>query len=256
MSTHHSNLVTATKRFISNHTPEILTGLGTAGMVFTAVLAVKATPKALKLIDEKKKELHKEKLTAGEVIKTTWKCYVPAATTCLASAACILGSNSVHTRRNAALAAAYKISETAATEYRDKVIEKVGEKKEREIHEALMQDKLDKNPVSSNEVIITNNGDTLCYDAASGRYFKSNRDEIVRCINEVNRKLNRDGYISLNELYGELGLFSNQIGDVVGWRADWGLIEPKFSTQLADDGKTPCLVLAFWNPPQHGYDKY
>ena len=56
--TEQSNFIRTTKRFFKNHTPEILTGLGTAGMIFTTVLAVKATPKALKLIDEKKKELN------------------------------------------------------------------------------------------------------------------------------------------------------------------------------------------------------
>ena len=250
-----TNFIKTAQRFVKSHTPEILTGLGTAGMICTAVLAVKATPKALKLIDEKKQELNKDKLTAGEVIKTTWKCYVPAAVTCVASATCIIGSNSVHTKRHAALAAAYKLSETALTEYREKVVETLGEKEEKKVHEALMKDKVDKNPVSNNEVIITAKGDTLCCDGQGERYFKSSRDEIVRCINEVNRKMNQEGYVSLNDLYSELGLFPTKLGDIVGWKADWSQIEPRFSTQLADDHSTPCLVLDYFNPPKSGYDK-
>ena len=250
-----NTLFKATKRFVKNHTPEILTGIGTAGMIFTTVLAVKATPKALKLLEEKKKELHKEKLNAVEVVKTTWKCYLPAAGTCLASAACIIGSNSVHMKRHAALAAAYKLSETALTEYRDKVIETVGEKKEKEVREAIAKDKVDRNPVSKSEVIVTDRGTTLCCDAWGERYFYSSRDEITRVINELNRKMNNEGYISLNDLYRELQLWPSPSGDIVGWRADWGLIQPSFSTQLADDHKTPCLVLGFYNPPKYGYDE-
>ena len=252
---HSNNLVRSVRKFVSQHTPEILTGLGTAGMVATAVFAVKATPKALKLLEEKKKELNTNKLTATEVIKTTWKCYVPAAVTCVTSAACIIGSNSVHNRRHAALAAAYKLSETALTEYREKVIETLGEKEEKKVHEALMKDKVDRNPVSSSEVVVTGKGDTLCCESQCERYFKSSRDEIVRCINEVNRKMNRDGCVSLNDLYGELGLWPNKIGDTIGWNADWGLIEPRFSTQLADDHKTPCLVLDYYIQPKAGYDR-
>lgn len=256
MNTQTPKFLRSAQLFVSKHTPEILTGLGTAGMIATTILAVKATPKALKKIDEKKKELHTDKLTAADVIKTTWKCYIPAAVTCAASTVCLIGSSSVHSRRNAALAAAYKLSETALVEYKNKVIEKVGEKKEREIHEAVMQDKLDRNPVSASEVVRAGRGDTLCCDAQSERYFYSSKDEIVRCVNEVNRKMNINGYASLNDLYTEIGLWPNKIGDMIGWRADWNLIEPKFSTQLADDKKTPCLVLDFWYPPQHGYDKY
>ena len=37
---------------LQKHSPEILTGIGIAGMVTTTILAVRATPKALLLIQE------------------------------------------------------------------------------------------------------------------------------------------------------------------------------------------------------------
>lgn len=240
---------------IAKHSPEILTGIGIAGMITTTVLAVKATPKALRLIEEKKQEENVDNLTAGETIKATWKCYIPAAVTGIASTACLIGASTVSARRTAALATAYKLSETALTEYREKVVETVGEKKEQIIREKIDKDRVENNPVSTREVIITAKGNTLCYDAISGRYFKSDIDQIKKSINILNRRLLTEMYISLNELYDELDLDHIGVGNDLGWNIDDGLIEPFFSSQLAEDG-TPCIVLSYGRPPKYGYSSF
>lgn len=241
--------------FTSKHSPEILTGLGIAGMLTTTVLAVKGTPKALKLIEMKKEEEGVDKLTPLETVKTTWKCYIPAAVTGVASVACLVGASSVSIRRNAALATAYKLSETALSEYREKVVETIGEKKEKNIQEQVDKERIEKNPVSKNEVIITDRGTTLCYDYQSGRYFKSDIERIKKAINEINRQMLLHDYVSLNEFYDELGLDHTPMGDDLGWRIDRGFIEPRFSSHLADDG-TPCVVLNYEVAPQHDYSSY
>ena len=95
-------------------------------MVTTTVLAVRATPKAIELIEAKKKEEQVDSLPPVEVVKTAWKCYLPATITGVVSMACIIGSCSVSARRSAVLATACKLSETAFTEYQDKVVETIG----------------------------------------------------------------------------------------------------------------------------------
>ena len=257
-----------TPKFLTNirnsmvkHSPEILMGLGIAGMVTTTVLAVKATPKALQLIEMEKERLTQEtdepvdKLTPIETVKATWKCYVPAAATCAVSIACLIGSHSVSTRRHAALATAYKISEAAFTEYREKVVETLGEKKEKDIMDKVHKERIEKNPVTKSEVIITENGNTLCYDYSTGRYFKSDIDKIKKAVNEINRRMLLEGYISINEFYDEIGLDNISEGDKLGWKIENGLIELDFSTQLSDNG-TPCLVIDFREPPKYGFDKF
>ena len=129
-----AKLVKSTQYFISKHSPEILTGLGIAGMLTTTFLAVKETPKALELIEEAQCDKG-EALTVVEKAKACWKCYIPAAATATCSIACLVGASSVSSRRNAALATAYKISETAFSEYKSKVVETLGEKKEEAIRE-------------------------------------------------------------------------------------------------------------------------
>lgn len=242
---------------LNQHSPEILTGIGIAGMVTTTILAVKATPKALTLLEEAKREIDcDEKLPVKTVIKSCWKCYISAAVTGTMSIACLIGASSVNAKRNAALAAAYTLSESALKDYKDKVIEVVGEKKEKEIQDSVAKDRLEKKPVSKSEVIVTNHGETLCYDYQTDRYFKSDIDKIKRAVNEINRKMlcSFDMCISLNELYDELGLERVPFGNELGWSVDKGLVEPVFSSQLADDG-TPCLVIDYNIVPRRGYYK-
>ena len=243
------------QKTVSKHSPEILTGLGIGGMVTTTVLAVKATPKALKLIEEKKREERVDKLPVMDAVKATWKCYIPAAVTGVTSIACLVGASSVSARRNAALATAYKISETALTEYREKVVETIGEKKEKIVREKIDKDRIDKNPVSKNEVIITKAGETLCYDHYSGRYFKSDIERIKKAANDLGRVMLNHGYVSLNDFYDELGLDHIPIGYDVGWSIDDGFIDVDFSSHLADDG-TPCVVLDYVSAPKYGYSSY
>ena len=90
------------------------------------------------------------------------------------------------------------------------------------------------------------------YDAVSGRYFKSDRDKIDKVINELNRRMRDEMYISLNEFYYEIGLNEISLGDQLGWNIDNGYIEPSFSYQGAEDG-TPCLVIGYLVEPRYDY---
>lgn len=247
-----SKMVKSAQVILSKHSPEILTGIGVAGLLTATVLAVKATPKALTLIEEEKREKHVDKLTPVEVVKTAWKPYIPAAITGVMATACIIGASSVNAKRNAALATAYTLSETALKEYREKVVETIGEKKEQVIRDSIAKDKVEKNPVSNNEVIITEKGNTLCYDSVSGRYFRSDIDKIRRAASELDYRLRSEMYVSLNDLYYELGLPSIGIGEELGWNVDYGPMTIDFSSQLAEDG-TPCLVMDYHVAPRYDF---
>ena len=241
---------------VSKHSPEILTGLGIAGMITSTVLAVRATPKALQLIEQKKEELElpeTEKLHPVEVVKAAWKPYIPAVVTGIVSTSCLIGASSVSLRRNAALATAYKLSETALTEYKGKVLETVGEKKEQLIREKVAQERLDKNPVGNNEVIITGKGDTLCYDYMSKRYFMFDIEKLRRVENELNKRMIHDicGAVSLNEFYDEIGLERVEWGDEIGWNTD-ELIDIGISPGMTEDEK-PCIVVSHHTAPKYKY---
>lgn len=258
---------------VSKRSPEILIGVGITGMFTTVVLAVKATPKAIELIEEEKDRQNYERVVKTEdendeyrdfsyieklkpldAVKVAWKPYIPAAVTGVLSAACIIGASSKYVRRNAALATAYKLSETALTEYKEKVIETIGEKKEKTVRDKISKDKIEKNPVSKSQVIVTGKGNTRCFEPISGRYFDSDIETIKKAVNELNRQMLSDMYISLSEFYDEIGLDRTKISDELGWNVDEGLIEIDFSSQIAEDG-TPCIVVDYLNPPRYGFSK-
>lgn len=264
-----SKIVQSIQATVTKHSPEILTAIGIAGMATTVILAVKATPKALSLIEDEKDRKNDEliekaeangldhcelvnKLKPVEVVKTTWKCYIPATISGIMSTACIIGASSVNLKRNAALATAYTLSETALKEYQDKVVETLGEKKEQAVRDALAKDKIDKNPVTNREVIITERGKTLCYDVFSGRYFESDIELLKKAENKLNRQMMDEMYVSVNDLYYEIGLSGTQMGSTYGWNIDKGLIDMRFSSQLSEDDR-PCLVVDYYTPPEYNF---
>lgn len=238
---------------VKKHSPEILTGIGIAGMVTTTVLAVRATPKALQLLEEKKEELEVDKLTVVETVKAAWKPYIPATVTGVASIACLIGASRISLKRNAMLATAYKLSESALHEYREKVVETVGEKKEKVVREKLAEDKIKQNPVSQNTVIVTGKEPSTCFDPISSRWFKCNIDTIKRAEVELNRKLQHgvESSISVNEFYDEIGLPRTDTGDSFGWNAMW-LINLDI-TYIGDENDEPAIYVGHYNAPKYEY---
>lgn len=255
-----ADLFKSFKMVVSKHSPEILTGIGIAGMITTTILAVKATPKALDLIaaaeDEKFDNGHGEALTKLEVVKAAWKPYIPAAIACVTSATCLIGASSAHSKRNAALATAYNLSATALSEYKEKVIETIGEKKERTIRDKVAEERVKKEPVNPSAIIVSGNGNTRCFDTITKRRFTSDIEAIKKIVNELNRRMiNGDDYVSLNDFYYELGLDGSSIGDELGWNVSDGLIELDFSAQLDKDG-VPCIVIDYTVTPKRGFQFY
>ena len=247
------------KTSVSKHTPEILMGVGIAGMLSATVLAVKGTIKAVHIIEqrtkeEKEKDENFKKFGWKGVVKETWKCYIPTVSIATISTVCLIGSSTASLKRSAALATAYKIAETAHKEYRDKVIETIGEKKEEVVKDKVAQERLDKNPISVNDVILTGKGDTLCYDYMTGRYFKGDIDVIKKAIHKLNDRMYSNMYVSLNEFYIEIGLEQVEIGYDLGWTIDNGFIKLDLRSRLTDKDE-PCAVISFELAPKHDYSK-
>jgi hypothetical protein len=166
--------------------------------------------------------------------------------------ACIIGAHALHMRKQAALAGACSLTATALREYQSKVIETIGEAKNREIKEEIHKDKLKSNPVQDKEVVIVGAGEMLCYDVLSGRYFKSDIETVRRAQNDLNRDLMNEMWVDLNAVYDALGLPPTRLGSELGWSVNDSLIEFKFSTQQAENG-APCLVIDYDVTPSADY---
>lgn len=136
----------AVRRSAGKNASKILGGLAITGSITAVYFAVTATPKAMILLDEKKQELGVEKLDVKTIVKTAGPVYVPTALSMVLSAGCVIGAVHVDERRNAALAAACTLSESALKTYQDKVLEAIGPEKEQEIRETIALEKMAKCP--------------------------------------------------------------------------------------------------------------
>lgn len=239
-----NNFIKTITRGLKKHSPELLIGAGIAGMISTVILAVKGTPKAIKIIEEKEKEKN-GKLTKKEVVKETWKCYIPAAIAGTASITSILIGNKVHLARTAALATAYTLTENTLNEYKNKVVEAIGAEKEKEISEKVMADKVASNNIIGSEYVLAN-GKQLFFEPVTGRVFVSSINDIEKAVNRLNKNMTQDtfGYITLNELFEEIGLEPVDAGCKLGWNLEKGLIDISFGSHLTADGKA-CVTIEY-----------
>lgn len=238
-----------------DNSPSLLTGIGVVGTVATAYLTGKAAVKATQLI-----KIEEAKLAVGsfdytmdlqQKVKLVWTEFVPPVASCAVTIGAIIGANHIGSRRAAAVAAAYSLSEKAYAEYKERVIEKIGEKKEERIRDEIQQSRIDRNPASTTEVVITGSGEVMCYESLTGRYFMSSREIIQRAENEINKQILDSDYASLSDFFDKIGLKPTTYSEEVGWKYD-NMLDVKFSTCLSDDGK-PCIAIAYAFAPVRNY---
>lgn len=250
-----SNFFRGAKVSMEKNAPAILVGLAILSGGTAVVFAVKDTPKALKRIEEKKQETGVDKLTMLETVKTTWPCYIPTACAFIFAAGCAIGSHSTHAKRHAALATAYKISETALVEYRDKVVETIGEKKEQVVRDKVAQEQINRTPLIPEEIKYTGKGSSLFLDPLTNTYFISDKQVLHAAENKLNKKMMQSicGTVSLNDFYIEIGLepVDASVGYSLGWNTDYQIdldIRPGESND-----ERPCFVVRHYNPPKYDY---
>ena len=244
---------------LTKHSPEILTGLGVIGMITTTVMAVKATPKALRMIEKEEYE-RKEKLTPIETVKVAWKPYVPAAITGVVSVGCIIGASSVNARRQAALLTAYQVTSTALNEYKDKVIETVGEEKAKEIRDKIVESKQERevtNPDKPTRVCLPDSTNALFWEPISNQYLRSSKNLIGEAVNYLNGRMidGQEMYMSFDEFLDELDLRPMPVlGSSTGWTVE-RRIDICFELDESDRGE-PCWKICYIQPPEYGFDNY
>lgn len=241
--------------FVGNNSTTLLTSVGVTGTVTTAVLTGRASFKAAHILREKETDIllgsrPTRELDLREKVSLVWPHYIPAVGVGSATIAAIIMANRLSAKEAAALAAAYGISERAFQEYKEKVVEKLGEGKETKIRDEIAQDRINAHPVNTREVIIAGTGEVLCFDLLSGRYFQSSVEEIKKAENKVNYAIVNHMYASLSEFYDEVGLPPNQMSDTLGWNINTPL-EVKFSTVMSIDDR-PCVAIDL-TPPIPNY---
>lgn len=252
-----ADILARVQKLAIDNSPQILTAIGVVGTVTTALLTGRAAFRVGLDANAGHYEpllegLEPESLEPKDLIKRYWKDFIPPITTGTLTIVCILGANHIGTRRAAGLAAAYSLSERAFTEYREKVVERVGVKQEQSVRDEIAQDRVSATP-GSREVIISGTK-VLCLDSYTGRYFESDMETLKKAQNDTNYQILNDMYATLTDFYDRIGLAKTRFSDEVGW-SNSELLELEFSTALTDDQK-PCLVVTFKASPVRDYYQF
>lgn len=242
------------KQAVADNSPAILTALGVTGTLTVAYLTGKATFKAAEIIRQVEAEREMQgdpKLDNWDKVDLVWKEYIPTFIAAASTVTAIIGANHISTKRVAAFASAYSVAEKGFETYREKVLEKIGEKKEGEVRTEVAKQQLKDHPIHRSPIIVTGKGDHLCFDAYSRRYFQSDIEKVRSAVNDINFQVINDDYASLTDYWSLLGIGNTDFSDDVGWNTDKKL-ECDYDSDLADDG-TPCLVVTFKTLPKPRY---
>lgn len=242
------NVIGSVEHGVRSNSTTILSALAASGVVTTAYLTGRATFEAADTILDRDiggllpshtevKERRKEK------IRLVWRLYIPATVAGTATVVCIIGAQRVGSRKTAAAQAAFSLSERAFSEYREKIIEHIGEGKELKLRDELAQDRIDRDQVPSKEVLVTGPGVVLCYEAHTGRYFTSDMETLRKAQNDLNARLVAHVYAYLDDFYDLIDLPQTAHSSNLGWESD-RMMELEFSTTLTPDGR-PCLVFNY-----------
>lgn len=244
------------KYLVNENSTTVLTGVGVIGVVATAVLTGRSTFKAAELIEERERlsDDVTEELTKVEKAKVVWKVYIPPVLVGVGTIASIVAANRIASKKVAALVIASGISERALAEYKERVVEKIGDKRERDIRDEIANNRVAEDVVTNKEVVITGTGEVLCYDMHTGRYFMSSHEAIKQAENKINYELVHFCAASLSQFYDEIGLPPTSYSDMVGWDVN-NHMEVYITTTLSADNR-PCLAIDFSNPPVYEYNRH
>ena len=257
-----SQMLHKSKLYMRKYSPVMLTCIASVGVVATAVIAVKETPKALELIKSDSRKNHDGDPYAyskKEAVVSAWKCYIPSVIIGASTIACIFGANALNQRQQASLTSAYALVNSSYKEYKSKLKELYGEEAHQKIMRELAVEKAENIPI---EAVTFLGGQTLgfddldtdeClfYDSIGDRYFTSTIIRVLEAEYHFNRNFCLGWIPSLNDFYEFLGLEKTEYGDTVGWtnsNGDYYWID-FFHTHTEIDGTMDCWVIETAQPP-------
>lgn len=221
----------ASNLFLKRNSSTILTCVGAVGVVATAVMTAKATPKAMALLEQAEEEKGDD-LTVLEKVNIAGPAYIPAAVVGASTIACIFGANALNKKQQASIMSAYALVNNSYQDYKAKVKEICDEETVDHIQEGFVKDKLEltttMEPMHEDEVLF--------FDDFSLQFFTSTIEEVLEAERRFNENFMMSGYACVNDFYDLVGLGRIEAGDYLGWVArscneDVGISSVKFEHQ-------------------------
>lgn len=234
-------------RFLKENATTVLTAGGVVGTVTTAVIAFRAGMKSADVLNEETKQ-RQEYLSTTDKVKLVAPHVVPPVILGGVTVTAIIMSHRMSAAKAAALAAAYGVSQKQLDEYKAKMAEKLGINKMDKAKAEMAQERADNTPGSG--AVIIYGDEVLCFDAPTGRYFKSTMERINQAANATNSEILKHNYAPASMFYSELELPSTTWSNDVGWDMPFQL---DIDTILVD-GK-PCISINFDDMPFLDYQR-
>lgn len=210
--------IRSASNYLKRNSPTILSGIAVVGVVATAVTAVRATPKAMSIINREKYEEKTDTLPPLQVVKLAWKPYIPSILIGTATITCIVGANVLNRRQQAALSSAYLFLEQSYKEYKSKVKALFGEDADNRVTGSIAEDKY----VESDHIPVFDGEKCTFYEEHYGKFFERTMLEVRDAEYNLNKKLVKEGQVCLNDFMELLGLPPVKYGDILGWSQEQG----------------------------------
>lgn len=234
---------------LKKYSPFILTTLGAAGVVSTSILTAKATLEANEIIKTEEYELKKElslKEDFADIIKLTWKPYIPAIISGLSTITCIYGAHFLNKRTQASMASAYALLNKSYKEYIDKNKEINGEEADKNIKAEIAKSHYEESLVSITLSDYEGKEKRLFYLYEIDQYFEATFEDIAAATNKLNEEFAGFGNVSLLDFCDYLGINPDypELAKNACWNSDGNYYEIKFQYERVQiDGDLECWIL-------------
>lgn len=204
-------------RFIKLYQADICTCIGATGVIITAVLAAKASPKAIDILQDEQFKKN-DKLNTFEKLKVVMPVYLPAIISGVVSIACILESNTTHKRRELELISACSIANAAYHRYRENV-----KKVKADLDADILENVVKERTTDATYHTSVSGTEEMYYEPFSDTCFKADPHTVAVAEYLVNKKFMEKGYASLNDFLGYLGIPKSELGAAYGWTVETGI---------------------------------
>lgn len=205
-------------KILLKHLPTILSLTGATGVVATAILASKATPKAREIFEVAHKDDEPGETSVNTVVLAA-KPYIPAMIVGGVSIVCILAANGIHLKRYSLLCHTYNLLADEYSLFKRAAVAQLSEDGLAAAAGAVMTTQPPDNGPEVDE-----DGETLhwFYDVHSMTWFRSTWHKVDEAKMRINDKFSYDGWVSLSKYYEELGIPYKKapIDDELGWDCD------------------------------------
>lgn len=195
--------------------PKILTVLAVGGMVGTTAATIHATVKTVKKLEEEKdikiSAVSGTGISKMEILKAAAPEFILPAGLAVGTITCILGAEVLNVKQQAAIIGAYETLASSYRNYRHEVIERHGVKEDQAIKRAIRNikeydtDRYDyayAGLPSTNEPLIIYNPYGV---NEQDKWFKATPLDLITALNEGERHLAREGFVSFGEILDNAG---------------------------------------------------